>query len=348
MASDGRSNRGEYSGALGEASTADRRFAAVSPDARVLVVDLGGTQLRVASADRDARLAGALRLATPADDGPEAVIRAIADTARRVTSRLGPDRHAAVCVAAPGPLDPRSGTVFATPNLAGWRDVPLRDLLAERLGLPAWVHNDANLAALGEALRGAGRGHDPLVYLTVSTGVGGGIIQDGHIVEGATGLAGELGHVIVQAGGPACNFGHRGCLEGLASGTAIGRRAQEAMASGAAGALAAVEPGPPTARDVAAAAEAGDPLSLSILGDAGRALGLAIGGFVNVFDPARVVVGGGVSGAWPLLAATVRAAAREVTMSADRRTVDIVPAALGDDAGLVGAALYAWDRMGPG
>jgi glucokinase len=251
-----------------------------------------------------------------------------------------------VGVAAPGPLDIESGVVLAAPNLTGWRDVPLAAALAEATGLPVWVNNDANLAALGEARTGAGIGFDPLVYLTVSTGVGGGIVQGGRITTGAHGLAGELGHVVVEPGGPACNFGHRGCLEGVASGTATAALARARLEGGAPSRLLdpAFGAGSPTAAQVAEAARAGDALAAEVLGRAGSALGRAIAGYLNVLDPARVVIGGGVSRSWDLLESAVLAEVRDLTMAWDHRRVDIVVAALGDDAGLVGGASYAFDR----
>lgn len=347
------------------------------PTACVLAVDLGGTHVRVAKVGRDGRILAQRRARTFAGDGPDAVIAQIAElveelaewreadvgaelatypgsepladreTERRAQSRRGSveiEHPHAVGVAAPGPLDPRTGIVFATPNLEGWRDFAFRDVLADALGLPVHVHNDANLAGLGEALAGAGRGHELVVYLTVSTGVGGGIIRAGRIEEGATGLAGELGHVIVDAGGPACNFGHAGCLEGLASGTAIARAARERIARGEDSTLGALPDDGVTAEAIAEAARSGDPLALAVMDDAATWIGLAIGGFVNTFDPHVVIIGGGVSLSWDLLQVPMRSAALSVIMAADRRRVEIVRAALGDDSGLVGAGLWVWAK----
>ncbi len=256
----------------------------------------------------------------------------------------------AVGVAAPGPLDPRTGVVFDTPNLVGWRDFPLRTALSEAFGLPVHVHNDANLAAYGEAKAGAGRGRNLVVYLTVSTGVGGGIVRAGRIEAGANGLAGELGHVIVKAGGPRCNFGHAGCLEALASGTAIARAARARMAgsgretAGGEGGIAQIVGGDLSARDVALAAGQGDPIAWAIMQEAATMLGLAIGSFVNAYDPDIVIVGGGVSESWDLIAETVRKSAGEVVMAPERRHFEIVRAQLGDAAGIVGAGLWAWEN----
>jgi glucokinase len=301
-----------------------------APDAPwVLAIDVGGTWLRVARVTALGRVLDRRRQPTPAGGDAAAVVEAVG----RLAAQLGgPARLAGV--AAPGPVDPASGTVYSPPNLPGWGAYPLRSRLADRLGCPVWVHNDANLAALGEARFGAGRGADPLVYLTVSTGIGGGVILGGRIFEGAHGLAGELGHVIVRAGGPRCNAGHAGCLEALASGTAVQRRAAELAGTA----------GEPAAAEVAQAAAAGTAWAIQVLEEAGEALGLAIGGLINAFDPAWVVLGGGLTGAWELWAPAMQRSAEAVAMARAQRPVDIRRAALGDDGGLIGAAAHALDR----
>ena len=311
-----------------------------------LAVDLGGSRLRVAIVDGGGGIRARHDATTPAADGPEAVVGAILAAVGELLPGGAASRCAAVAVAAPGPLDPVTGVVLAAPNLPGWSGYPLADRLTAALGMPVLVRNDANLAALGESLYGAGRNRDPLVYLTVSTGVGGAIVQGGHVVEGATGLAGELGHAILLAGGPACNLGHEGCLEALCSGTAIALRAREEIARGRESLLRerARTGGAITAHDVATAAAAGDPLALEVWTRATTFLGLAIGSFINIFDPARVIVGGGVSRSWPLLREPLLAAAGRVVMSPERRRVDVVPAALGDDSGLLGAAACALEH----
>jgi glucokinase len=253
---------------------------------------------------------------------------------------------ACIGVAAPGPLDPASGIVYEVPNMPGWHDFPLAARLVEATGLPVWVHNDANLAALAEARYGAGRGFDPLVYLTVSTGVGGGVIIDDEMLSGRHGLAGELGHVVVRAGGPTCGLGHPGCLEALASGTAIARRARDLVAAGRAAGIArfAAPDQPVSAATVAHAARSGDSVAIELYHDVGEVLGLAIGSLINIFDPGRVIIGGGVSQAWDLFAGAMWPAVRQVAMVWEVRPIDIVQALLADDAGLVGAASYALDR----
>jgi glucokinase len=305
------------------------------PERYAVAVDLGGTWLRAGLVSPAGELLASRRIATPADGRPGPVLDAIAELTRQLIAGRAPaDALVGLGVAAPGPLDPATGVVYSPPNLADWGAFPLVDELQARLRLPVWAHNDANLAALGEAHRGAGRGTKVLVYLTVSTGVGGGIVLDGRIFEGAAGLAGELGHVIVAADSPwHCNAGHRGCLEALASGTAIAHRAAVA---------ARPSNGEWTARAVAERALAGEAWAAALFAAAGRALGLAIGSFVNVLDPGRVVLGGGLMAAADLWLPDLHAALAEVVMVPERRAVTVARAALGDDAGLVGAGIHAF------
>lgn len=308
----------------------------------ILAVDLGGTHVRVAIVVR-----GAVRIRARAatdSSGPAAVVAQIAGLAHGLMADppYAP-RPAALGVAAPGPLDPATGVMHALPNLTGWEGFPLGDALAEAVGVPAFVHNDASLAALGEARHGAGRDAAMLVYLTVSTGIGGGIVAKGTLLGGAHGLAGELGHVIVRPDAAwRCGAGHVGCLEALASGTAIATRAEERRAVGESTTLA---PGA-DARAVAAAAVAGDPLARAVFDAAATDLGLALGGFVNAFDPDVVVLGGGVAlGAWDLLVPGALRAASASIMAPGARAWRLEPAALGDDSGLVGAAEWAAERL---
>jgi len=306
--------------------------------APVLAVDLGGTRVRVALV----RAGEVLARAVDATDrrGPAQVVRQIAALAADLAGAATAP-PVALGIAAPGPLDPASGVLYALPNLAGWEGFPLGPALARAIGLPARAHNDASLAALGEARRGAGRGARLLVYLTVSTGIGGGIVAYGELLQGAHGLAGELGHVLVRPGSDCrCGAGHAGCLEALASGTAIAARFARA---GGAGALA---PGA-DARAIAEAARAGSAPARAVYAAAAEDLGLALGGMVNALDPDVVVLGGGVGlGAWDLVAAPARRAAEPGILAPGARAWRLERAALGDDAGLVGAAEWAVSASG--
>jgi len=255
---------------------------------------------------------------------------------------------AAVGVSFGGPVDAAQGLVLLSHHVPGWEKVPLREWLEERLGVPAAVDNDANVAALGEHRFGAGQGCDSLLYVTVSTGIGGGWIVHGRPYRGADGMAGEIGHMVIEPTGPVCTCGKRGCLEALAAGPAIARRAQERLAEDpqagrALRALVGGEVEAASARHVSRAAEAGDQLSQQVLDEAARALGRGIGSAISLMNPQRVVVGGGVAKSGQRYFESVRAAARATTLP--EMTVDIVPAALGDDAPLWGAIALAEDRI---
>ena len=313
----------------------------------VVAVDLGGTQIRVALSDLEGNFVRRDNCPTEASQGQEAVLRRLAARIQEVRQGFSDTDILGVGIGSPGPVDALAGLIISPPNLPGWEEVPLRDLLEQRTSLPVRLANDANAAALGEWAFGKGRGRQNVVYVTISTGIGGGVILGGRVLEGAHGMAGEFGHMIVRAGGPACNLGHPGCLEGLASGTAVARRAAESVAAGIATTIPEhVAPGSVLdARAVAAAAAAGDGVARAILQDAGEALGLGIASLINAFDPSRVVVGGGLSRAWSLLRPSLESALTTVVMSPDHRQIDVVTAALGDDAGLVGAAVHAFAEI---
>jgi glucokinase len=216
--------------------------------------------------------------------------------------------------------------------------VPLGGRLRRDLDRPVHVGNDANLAALGEWKHGAGRGVDDLIYMTISTGIGGGVISGGRLVTGAHGLASEPGHFPIQPGGPMCACGQPGHLEAIASGTAIARRAGELLLAGEASSMQSS----PDAEAVAAAAAKGDALAKRVLGEAGEALGRALAGFVHLFNPQRIILGGGVVRAGEPFLGPARAALRASVMDpAFLESVEVVLAALGDDSGLIGALTLA-------
>lgn len=307
-----------------------------------LGIDLGGTKILTALVDDQGQVLARARIATPSG-GPDPVVAAIMDSSRTVVARAGLALAAVggVGVGAPGPMDPATGVVFEPPNLPGWRDVPLAEILAPRLRLPVFVENDANAAALGERWAGAGVGVDDLAYITISTGIGGGLILDGRLYHGAAGTAGEIGHMVIESGGPRCNCGRFGCLEALASGSAIARDARAAVQSGAATILASLPDEALTAEAVARAAWDGDPVGRQIYARAAAALGIGVTNLVNLLNPAMVILGGGVARAGELIFAPVRRIVREEAFERPGSAVQIVPAALGEDAGAIGAAAVA-------
>jgi glucokinase len=299
-------------------------------------VDLGGTNVRAALVAADGRVLARARRETRAAEGVDATIGRIVGAIEEV--RAG-SRVAGVGIGSPGPLDSRRGVVISAPNLPGWVDVPLGDLVRSRVGLETIVENDANVAALGESWLGAGRGASSLLLLTLGTGIGGGIVAGGRVWRGHRGFAGEMGHTTFDPNGVVCGCGNRGCLEQYASATALVRRTREAIAAGRPTSLIA-KPAI-TAAVVHAEALAGDALARELLAETGRILGVAIGSAANLLDPEVVVVAGGLAGAGDFLFGPLREEAKRRALPAVAASLEIVPAALGDDAGVLGAARNA-------
>lgn len=313
---------------------------AMSPT--VVAVDLGGTNTRAALFEQPGpRPTRQHKLSTQAEDGPDAVIGRIIEAVEAVLPATSDELR--IAVGAPGPLDPDEGVVLKAPNLPGWKDIPLRARLQDHFDCPVSIGNDANLAALGEWRHGAGRGSDDVIYLTISTGVGGGVITGGRLLIGSRGLGAELGHILVEPGGPVCSCGRRGHLEAVASGTALARRAGNRLEAGEDSTLREVfESGNMTAEDVGDAARRSDRLALEVLEEAATHLGVALADFAHIFNPEVFVLGGGVSQLGPLLFEPAERALRENVMSPEYlQGLRLEPAALGDDAGLVGAMVLA-------
>lgn len=310
--------------------------------AYVVGVDLGGTRLRAALADLQGNVIRHRAVPTHAVEGREAVIARIADEIRNVAAPEGLSTIRAVALAVPSPVNPNTGMVFNPPNLHGWGEVPLQEILESQLGRPVCLGNDANLAAMAEHAFGSGKGASHLVYLTVSTGIGGGVVEDNRLVLGATGGAAEIGHMTIDRDGPRCACGNTGCLEAMASGTAIAREAVRRVSAGASSSLAA-NPGREKiiAESVFQAAEAGDDLAGQVVDWAAYNLGVGLTNVMQLFDPEIIVIGGGVSNAWDLLQKGMTRAIEERAMAAYRRRVKIARAILGDSVGLLGAVALA-------
>ena len=251
----------------------------------------------------------------------------------------------AIGIASPGPLDPHSGTILATPNIPEWQNFPLASKLCTHFGVPVYLDNDANMAGLAEWQYGAGQGHRDLVYLTISTGIGGGVISSGHLLQGFHGLGAELGHMIIDAGGPLCGCGSHGHVESFSSGPAIARYINEQIGLGQKSTL---HPDPQlTARQVAAAAQQGDALAISAFERAGFYLGIAAANYLAIFDPSILIFGGGVSQVGDLLFRPFEQSLRTHTFHPHYLdNLTIARAALGDDAGLLGALALAKMRAG--
>ncbi len=288
--------------------------------------------------DEDGEILGRGSAETPADDA-EATMKTIFQVAEELRSRGQP---VAIGVGAAGMVDFAAGTMRWAPNLA-WSELAIRDRVSEQIGLPCVVDNDANAAAWGEHKFGASRGYRHVLMVTVGTGIGGGIIADGALYRGAHGFGAEIGHFIVEPGGPQCGCGNRGCWEQVASGQALdrlGRLAVETRPDSMIATLAGSDD--ITGRQVAEAAMQGDPAAMSIFEQVSRRLGEGIAGLVNILDPEAVVVGGGVAEVGDLLLGPARSAFLASVEAPDHRPeVPLLPAALGSDAGAVGAAALA-------
>lgn len=324
--------------------------------AAALALDLGASRIRAAVVGGDGRVAARAEARAPVEAGPQGVVSAAIAMLRRVRDEASGsvrDAVAGVGIAAPGPLDPAGGTLIEPPNMPrSFRGAALAGPIGAALSLPAALERDTHVAALAEWEFGAARGLSDFLYVTVSTGIGGAIVAGGRLVSGPDGVAGELGHVLVELDGPPCGCGARGHLEGIASGSAIARAASEAIAAGHASGLASLVASLGRgldARDVAIAEDDGDLTAAEIMERARRAFAEACVALVDVFNPERIVVGGSVArnqGDRWLAPARARVAA--VAFSVPRARVEIVPAALGDDVGLVGAVPLLRRRLGPG
>lgn len=302
-----------------------------------LAVDIGGTQLRAAVYPAgDTRPLAQKRILTQAKD------QSPIDRLLGLIQSIWPTDHrvCAIGMAAPGPLNPKTGVLFAAPNIPGWVNIPLAQIVQSHFNVPTFLGNDANLAALSEWKFGAGQGYHNLLYITISTGIGGGVIEDDRLLLGYQGLAAEIGHITVVPDGPLCGCGQRGHLEALASGTAIAHYVAEQLALGVPSSLSQIAK--PSARDVSLAAEQGDPLARSALTRAGTFLGHAIADFLHLFNPQIIVLGGGVSQSGPFWMEAVRSSLSERVISPEYlHGLVITKAALGDDTGLLGALALA-------
>lgn len=301
-------------------------------------IDLGGTELRAAAMDEAGVVLSHAQVPTAAHAGPAAVIAQMQTLVEEVGAGLTP---IGIGIGSPGPLDAEAGLVIHAPMLSGWRDVPLARLMAARTGLPTVIENDANVAALAEWRFGAGQGARHLVYVTVSTGIGGGIIIDGRLLRGYRGMAGEIGHMAMTEAPIPCACGGLGCFEALASGSALGRRAQEAGLLGDAPVSA-----PVSAREVAAMAAQGHPLARALMRDEARYLGLGFTNLLHLYAPEVIVVGGGLSACLPAMAGDIQAVIEARAMPAFR-AVPVLAAGLGARAGVIGAALLGLGAVEP-
>lgn len=302
-----------------------------------LGLDLGGTQLRAALAENGQILRRAA-LDTDTPGGPEGVMKQIEAIAREVCEGSVLPQVSGIGIASPGPIDTDTGIVDHIPSMPGWNNFPLRQRMQDLFGAPVFLENDAIAAAYGEWKQGAGRGLKHVVYVTVSTGIGGGVIVDGRVLHGRRGMAAHIGHIHLTMTGPRCSCGGTGCFEVYASGTALGLRAQEAAQSTGGYLAQEAARGEVSARQVVDGARLGDLECIALLKQEARYLGTGFASLANLFSPERIIMGGGVSAAFDLMHDDIRAVFEEEALS-PQRPVEIVAAELGGNAGLIGAVL---------
>jgi glucokinase len=305
-------------------------------------VDLGGTNLRVAAVDEHGTMLGKHTTGHKSLGSSERIVAVMCEHIQQLKDQFkDAGRFEGVGIGIPGIIDLRSGILRESPNLPGWHDYPVRDDIEQRLGMRVILENDANAGAMGEFWLGGARHHDSMFMLTLGTGVGGGIILDGVLWHGMTGMAGEPGHMTVDPDGPLCPCGNNGCLEQFAGATAIVRMAKETAAAGKAPAIARAiaENEPFTSKAVYQLAKQGDGPSLEIFRTMGTALGIALAGMINALNLPIFIIGGGGSGAWDVFSPHIftEVERRSFVYRVARQT-QITAAQLGPDAGLFGAA----------
>jgi len=315
----------------------------------VLAIDLGGTKINTAIISRKGQIRAKEYRLTLASEGPDAVINRIFSAIDHLLSleNINASQLDSISIAAAGAIDFDKGLVTASPNLPDWRDIALRDIVREKYRINTFLLNDASAAAVGEHHFGVGKGVNNLILLTVGTGIGGGIIINGRLYSGASGSAGEIGHMTIDVNGSRDTCGNIGCLETLASGTAIAKEAIRRIQQGEKSSLTEIVEDKVeniTAEKVEIAARDGDSLALEVISQAGTYLGVGLVNLVNIFNPEMIIIGGGVAKMGGLLLNPARQVVRERAFQLSAEAVRIVPAKLGNDAGVLGAGVFAFQQ----
>ena len=306
----------------------------------VIGVDLGGTKISTAISTIEGNILANVVLPTKAEEGEAAVLGRIMQSIDEVIigSSISIAEVEAIGIGSPGPLDAKKGIIITTPNLP-FKDYNLVQPLKEKYNIPVYLDNDANAAAIGEYMFGAGKGKESIVYFTVSTGVGGGAVLDGKVYRGHTSNALEIGHTTVDPNGPRCNCGNLGCLEAMSSGTAIAKKGKEAVSTNVETSLKKYDT--ITSYEVFKEAEAGDEVAKDIIDNALTYLGIGVANAIATFDPEMIIIGGGVSKAGDIVFDTVKKVVNKRCFKSMAESCEIVPAGLGSDAGVVGAVALA-------
>jgi glucokinase-like ROK family protein len=314
---------------------------------RFVGIDIGATSIDVAITDGELRLLAHAGVPCDVRQGPKVVLQQALDLVAKLRADGAAEEVHGVGVGVPGPVSQREGAPVMPPIMPGWNRFPVRDTLAAALGAPVMVDNDVNIMALGELHAGTARSVDDFLFVKIGTGVGCGIILNGQVYRGSDGAAGDIGHIRIDDSGPTCTCGNEGCLEAFFGGAALARDAEAAARSGRSSVLAdrleAV--GRLTAEDVGAAAAAGDPVAVALVSGGGQRLGLALASLVSFFNPALVVIGGGVAGLGHRLLAEIRGVVYRRSLPLATGNLPIVLSELGNTAGVVGAARLVSDSV---
>ena len=306
----------------------------------VIGVDLGGTKISTALSTFDGNIISQTVVPTNASEGELPVLNRIISSINEVINgaNITINEVEAIGIGSPGPLDAKKGLIITTPNLP-FKNYNLVQPIKERFNVPVYLDNDANVAAIGEFMFGAGKGKENIVFFTVSTGVGGGAVLNGQAYRGNTSNALEIGHMTVAPDGPRCGCGNVGCLEAVASGTAIGKRGQEAVQTNVETSLKKYDK--ITSYEVFVEAKNGDAVAKEIVDKAMNYLGIGVANAISIFDPEMVIIGGGVSKVGDILFDTVKSVVKTRCFKAMSESCEIVPAGLGTDAGVMGAVALA-------
>jgi len=329
---------------------ADGRTTMPEDSELTLGIDLGGSKIITAVVDPQGEMLSSSESITPTTKEREALIQSILDSAHHALKQAGVAISGirAIGVGAAGISNPEAGILFTSPNLPALRNVLLRDIIQERLGRKTFLINDADAAALGEFYFGAARGVSNFIYVTLSTGIGGGIVIDGKIYTGAIGAAGEVGHMTIDENGPNCNCGNRGCWETLASGTALAREAKNRIAGGVRTSILEYAEGDiekVTAQAIHTAAQQGDSVAKELIARTGYYVGVGLANLINIFNPELIVIGGGLSTIGDMLLKPAFKVAGERAFKEAFQAVRFASAGLGRNSGVLGAAAYAFQEM---
>lgn len=316
----------------------------------IVGIDLGGTYIKAALITRDKEILAKDSRPTQAADGPEVVLDIMKTSVEDLLESHGvaKDKVLGVGIGSPGPLNWQTGIIYQTPNLPGWENYPIVKSLEERVGMKCYLENDANAACYGEYWLGAGQGTQTICVLTLGTGVGGGVVVFGRLLRGLDGTAAELGHINVQRDGRLCGCGAKGCLEAYASVTGMVRTAAEGIENGRKSMLTDMcgdDLSKLTGKMISDAVEKGDEFAKWVMEETGTWLGIAIADLINTFNPEKIVLCGGMIAAGDALFDPIRRTARELAFDVPAERAQILPAGLGGDAGVIGAAGCALERI---